>query len=440
MAIADGLERMRALLAELGDPEKDFKVIHIAGTNGKGSTAVMTASILEKAGYSVGLYTSPHLESECERVQIWDGTHRMIEQAQFDALKERVREAGARIETKSLPEGGSEEALSAAAAGGLSLSPETGGKCGRTYGKPTVFEIYTAAAYLYFAEQKPDYIVLETGLGGRLDSTNTIEKPLAAVITQVGMDHTAQLGNTIFKVAREKAGIIKSGVPVVSQTQDSMVKSVIRRTAAEKGADFIDVSGIYSTGGSGGQAAGIPDPAMMGMHQKRNAATAIEAVRAAGIAVPDDAAEAGLAAAYLPGRFEIIRQEERKKNDPVWIIDGAHNPDAIDALTKTFTEFARANRIKRTLVIFGCMKDKNSVRMVQLLTGGLRGCSYAATAVDYDRAEDPERIGGLIASRGRGCMVFDTVRESYEYARDSGFECILVCGSIYLAGEFKALL
>ena len=182
---------------------------------------------------------------------------------------------------------------------------------------------------------------------------------------------------------------------------------------------------------------------MIGAHQMRNAATAIEAIKAAGIEVSDEAVETGLANAYLPGRFEVLDpggdSGDAGTAGPLWIIDGAHNPDAVKALTKTYTEFARANKIKRTLVIFGCMKDKDSVRMVQLLTGGLKGCSYAAAAVDYERAEDPERIGELIAACGRGCHVFGTVREAYEYAKDSNYECVLVCGSIYLAGGFRGL-
>jgi dihydrofolate synthase/folylpolyglutamate synthase len=165
----------------------------------------MIASMLEAAGYRVGLYTSPHLETECERVQLWDGEHRMIDQSELDGLREKVKNT---------------------------LHSE----------EPTVFEVYTAAAYLWFKEQAPDYVVLETGLGGRLDSTNTIEKPLVTVITQVGLDHTAELGNTIFRIAREKAGVIKDGVPVVSQTPDLSVKNILRRTASEKGAEFIDAS------------------------------------------------------------------------------------------------------------------------------------------------------------------------------------------------------
>ncbi len=384
---------MNALLSALGNPEADFRAIHIAGTNGKGSTAVMTASILEEAGFTVGLYTSPHLEDECERVQIWDGTHHMIDQAHFDELKERARA----IEDKA-----------------------------------TVFEVYTAAAYLYFAEMHPDYVVLETGLGGRLDSTNTIEKPLVTVITQVGLDHTAELGQTIFKIAHEKAGIIKPGVPVVSQTPDLNVKNVLRRTAAEKGCEFIDVSAVYD------KYRGM-DLSMKGEHQIRNAATAAEAIKAAGIEVSDEAVAIGLANAYLPGRFEVLNEDHAGSGEPFFIIDGAHNPDAIGALTETLTAFARGHKIKRIFVIFGCMKDKNYTRMIQLLTGNMRGCTYATAAVEYGRAEDPERLGEIFAACGKRCIVCDSAAEAYEISKDGNYECVLVTGSIYLAGELRSL-
>ena len=393
MASFDGLDRMNALLSALGNPEADFKAIHIAGTNGKGSTAVMTASILEEAGFTVGLYTSPHLEDECERVQIWDGTHHMIDQAHFDELKDRVRA----IEDKA-----------------------------------TVFEVYTAAAYLYFVEMCPDYVVLETGLGGRLDSTNTLEKPLVTVITQVGLDHTAELGSTIFKIAHEKAGIIKPGVPVVSQTPDLNVKNVFRRTAAEKGCEFIDVSAVYDKYSR-------MDLSMKGEHQIRNAATAAEAIKAAGIEVSDEAVTIGLANAYLPGRFEILNEARAGSGEPFFIIDGAHNPDAIGVLTETLTAFAREHKIKRIFVIFGCMKDKNYTRMIQLLTGNMRGCTYATAAVDYGRAEDPERLGEIFAACGKRCIVCDSAAEAYEISKDGNYECVLVTGSIYLAGELRSL-
>ncbi|MBQ3370876.1 MAG: bifunctional folylpolyglutamate synthase/dihydrofolate synthase [Mogibacterium sp.] len=407
MASFDGLDRMKALLSVLGNPEADFRAIHIAGTNGKGSTAVMTASILEEAGFTVGLYTSPHLENECERVQVWDGTHQMINQTHFDKLKESVRAAEDNVK-------------------------ETLRNAGVEPGKLTVFEIYTAAAYLYFAEMNPDYVVLETGLGGRLDSTNTIEKPLVSVITQVGLDHTAELGRTIFKIAHEKAGIIKPGVPVVSQTPDLNVKNIFRRTASERGCEFIDVSAVYD------RYKGV-ELAMKGEHQIRNAATAVEAIKAAGIEVSDEAISIGLANAYLPGRFEILNMETAGKGEPFFIIDGAHNPDAISALTETFSAFARENKIKRTFVIFGSMKDKNYTRMIQLMTGNMRGCNFATAAVEYGRAEDPERLGETFAACGRSCIVCESAAEAYQLSKDGKYECVLVTGSIYLAGELRSL-
>ncbi len=386
MAISDGLPRMHRLLDELGHPEKDLKIIHIAGTNGKGSTAIMIASILEAAGYSVGLFTSPHLITENERIQIWDGKHSLIEQERLDELLDFVR--------------------------------------GRLDEKLHVFEEYTSAAYLYFAEQKPDYVVMECGLGGRLDSTNTIDKPLVSVITKVGLDHTAELGNTIIKVAREKSGIIKPGVPVVSQTMDMTVKSIIHKAANEKGCSFTDVSVLvdnykkYKLG-------------MIGSHQVANAATAVEAIKAAKIDVTVQDIEKGLASATNPGRFEVLREK------PYVIIDGAHNPDAVESLIDTFDKFTREHKIKRTLVIFGCMRDKNSLRMVQLLTHNLRGCSYYSVPVDSDRTEDPERIAELFSEQGRGCTCFDFFEEAFTEAMKTNSECILVTGSIYLAGTMK---
>ena len=393
MASFDGLDRMNALLSALGNPGAGFRAIHIAGTNGKGSTAVMTASILEEAGYTVGLYTSPHLENECERVQIWDGTHHMIEQARFDELKGAARA----VEEKA-----------------------------------TVFEVYTAAAYLYFAEMQPDYVVLETGLGGRLDSTNTLEKPLVSVITQVGLDHTAELGNTIFKIAHEKAGIIKPGVPVVSQTPDLNVKNILRRTAAEKGCEFIDVSAVFDRYRD-------VELSMKDEHQYRNAATAVEAIKAAGIEVSDETVRTGLANAYLPGRFEILNEDRTGSGEPFFIIDGAHNPDAMEALTKTLSAFTREHKIKRILVIFGCMKDKNYTRMIQLITANMKGCTYATAAVEYGRAEDPERLGEIFAECGRGCIVCESAAEAYELSKDREYGCVIVTGSIYLAGELRSL-
>lgn len=533
MASFDGLSRMEALLAELGNPEKDFKVIHIAGTNGKGSTAVMIASILEEAGYSVGLFMSPHLEDECERVQIWDGVHRLIDKEELIILKGKVKSAGKNVKEtlhvafernvrstlhaseegnvkntlrlkkdsdvknslhtnnsvaalnmeredvyvkKTLHNDNGKETSNVKSTlhkiddGGNSNVKITLHSIEEVYGKLTVFEIYTAAAYLYFKEQTPDFIVLETGLGGRLDSTNTIERPLACVITQVGLDHTRELGRTVEQIAHEKAGIIKPGVPVVSESTDERAVKVLKEEAGEKAAPFIDAS-LLADKYKGYELA------MTGEHQTRNAAAAVEAIKAAGIEVSEEAIKNGLAEAHLPGRIEILGE------DPYWIIDGAHNPDAIEALISTYKEFEKnvlqksaggisleetssgdsgeaascddsveespsadssetasdVDPLKRTLVIFGCMQDKNLSRMIQLLSEGLSGCEYASCAVDYSRAEDPALIADMLKAAGASCTAFKSVRAAYEHAKGSDYDCILVTGSIYLAGEIRGL-
>ncbi len=395
MAYSDGLDRMRDLLASLGNPEKNLKVIHVAGTNGKGSTSMMIASVLEEAGYSIGLFISPHIESENERIQIWkkegnedSNNHRLIDQGELEGLIHTVRQAskGTRLH---------------------------------------IFEEYTAAAYLYFADRKPDYVVLECGLGGRLDSTNTLDKPLVSIITKVSIDHTETLGNTIVKIAREKAGIIKPGVPVVSETMDAIVKNILRRTAEERGCDFVDASVLvddyrkYELG-------------MRGEHQIQNAATAVEAIKAAGIEVSEDSIRAGLAKAFNPGRFEVLGTK------PYFILDGGHNPDAVESLTRTYNTFAREKKIRRTLVIFGAMKDKNSLRMIQLLTENLRGASYAVTTFDSDRACDPDTLGELFTRCGRGVLCYDSAYEAFTEAMERNYDCILVTGSIYLVGAMRA--
>ena len=401
MANTDGLERMNKVLEQLGHPEEELRVFHIAGTNGKGSTACMIASILAQAGYRVGMYTSPHLEDVLERIQLItaDGSE-CIAQERYDELGAAVDEAAV--------------------------------ACG--YESVHYFERLTAIAYLYYHEMKPDYVVLESGLGGRLDTTNTIAKPLVSVITQVGLDHTQVLGNTIFRIAREKAGIIKPGVPVVSQTSDTMVRNVLVSVARDNGCDFYDASvetdkiRKYSL-------------QMKGDHQLANAATAIEAIEAAGIQVTEDNISVGLAKSFYPGRFEIIEASGNKADRKViWLLDGAHNPDAMDALISTYNAWAGSNKTRRALVVFGCMKDKNYGRMIQLMTQKLRGCNYATAAVDDARAEDPMVLGQQIAERGHSCEVCDSVAEAVKYAEEGNFQAILVTGSLYLVGAVRQYL
>lgn len=406
MANADGLERMKELLTALGDPQKDLSIIHVAGTNGKGSTCVMIASILQEAGYSVGLYTSPHLETECERIQIWSGLdRRMIGQSELDALRDRVKSTAESIHLAERMQ------------------------------KLTVFETYTAAAYLYFAEKKPDYVILECGMGGRLDSSNTIERPIACVITKVGLDHTDELGSTIEEVACNKAGIIKEGVPVVSQSEDDAVRTVIKNVAFENGSEFIDVaeeSGKY----------GYLMPAMQGEYQKKNAVTAALAVKAAGIEVSREDLIRGISKAVLPGRFEILNEGSsrcKENEEPLFIVDGAHNPDAMRELVKEYRRFSKERGIIKTKVIFGCMQDKNSSEMVKILTSGLENCDYLTVSIDYGRAESAEKIAEMIGQEGCKVNACASLEDAFDIAMSSGAGCILVAGSIYIAGEMRSI-
>lgn len=399
MAYKDGLDRMRELLELLGNPEKDFKVFHIAGTNGKGSTASMIAMMLEQKGFRVGVYTSPHLESYCERFQIWDGDHRRITEEKYEELGCCVDRAAAQLPKE------------------LRFGPDRG---------ITVFERLTAIAYMWFAEERPDYVVLECGLGGRLDSTNTIERPLVSVITQIGLDHTALLGNTVIKVAGEKAGIIKKGTPVVSQTEDTEIRNVLISEARNKGCDFYDAALLFD------EFRGRELP-LKGEHQIRNYATACAAMEAAGFE-PEELNKDSSVPETCYGRFEVIG------SNPFWVIDGAHNPDAISAMADCYSIWADTNKIRRTLVIFGCMKDKNYTRMIQLLIDKLKGCSYATVTIDDERAADSELLGRVFVRHGRNAICFDDAREAFNETAKSSYEAVLVVGSIYLAGEMRKLL
>jgi len=395
MANNDGLERMKELLSALGNPEKDLKFFHIAGTNGKGSTSVMIASILEKAGYSVGLYTSPHIHEYYERMQIWSGKsgqseHRMISSEKYDELEARVDATG--IE-------------------GLHL-----------------FEKLTAMAYMYFAEEGPDFVVLECGIGGRLDSTNTIEKPLAAVVCQVGLEHTDLLGRTIFKVAREKAGIAKPGVPLVSQMSELLVKNIMTSTAREVGCEFVDAS--LDEGKYKGYKLGLK-----GSYQCANAATAVKAIEAAGIEVSEEAIREGLESAFIPGRFEIFDVAGKP-----WVLDGAHNPDAIDALVDAYSAWARTNKIRETLVVIGCMQDKNYNRMLQSLASKLKGASYVTVNIDSERSEDSEKLGSILVELGKSVRCCENAGEAFEQALAANAQAVLVVGSIYLVGEMREII
>ena len=287
-----GLSRVRELLHRIGDPQDTLQFVHIAGTNGKGSTAAMLAAVLQAAGYTTGLFTSPFLEQFAERMQV---NGQPIPDAELAAACETLQPCIAAMDDQ-----------------------------------PTEFELVTAAAMLWFQRRGCDIVVLEVGLGGRLDATNVIGAPACAVITNIGLDHTEILGDTLAQIAREKAGILKPGTRAVSYPQVPEVRAVLRGTCARLGiplteadADAIEPLRDSVDGQTFSYRGAVYDLPLLGRHQLRNAAVALEtvaALRARGWRIPDAAVHAGLAQVRWPARFEVLRRA------PWFVLDGGHNP------------------------------------------------------------------------------------------------------------------
>jgi dihydrofolate synthase/folylpolyglutamate synthase len=301
-----GLERITGLLAKLGSPHLKFKSLHVAGTNGKGSTCAMMASILKEAEYKVGLYTSPHLLSFNERIKI---NGRDISKNDF--------------------------------AEGISLIKIATRRLADT---PTVFEVLTALAFWHFAKAKVDYAVIEVGMGGRLDATNVIS-PLVSVITNIDLEHTAVLGNTLAKIAAEKSAIIKPGVPVVTAETKPEALKVMKYHADKNQSLLVQV---------GSQGEGF-ETGLIGEYQKTNAVCAVAALRLAGIEIDRPAIVAGLKKVSWPGRFQVVTKQ------PLTILDGAHNPAGARVLALTLAEQYPG---KKFTFIIGVQKDKDVAVML----------------------------------------------------------------------------
>ena len=326
------LSRITELCALLGSPQKGLKFVHIAGTNGKGSTAAMLANILSMAGYKTGLFTSPSIHSFGERMQV-NG---------MPASDEEV----------------------------IELAWEVKSAAKKMQDHPTEFEIITAMAFVYFYKQQCDIVALEVGMGGRLDATNVIDKPLVAVITSIGLDHMEFLGETKAKIAAEKAGIIKNGSVVVSHPQDTDVEAVIRAKCVIESASLklvneneifsgkIDIDGQKFTYKTAGVEYALP---LLGKHQLLNAACAIEAVyslREQGIQISDEALYSGLNEVKWPARFEVLKKE------PPFVLDVAHNPAGVETAIKTLRSVFPN---KELVFLLGVLKDKDYVKMVELI-------------------------------------------------------------------------
>lgn len=326
-----GLERTRALLSALGDPHKALRFVHVAGTNGKGSTAAMLDSCLRAAGYRTGLFTSPYINRFNERVQV-DGVP--IPDGDLVRLVERVQPAAAAMADT-----------------------------------PTEFEFITALGMLWFAEQRCDIVVLEVGLGGALDSTNVIDPPECAVITALGLDHVKELGPTLADIAAAKAGIIKPGAPAVSYGGAPEADRVIAAAAHACGAPLtvVDFTRLRLRGaGLDGQTfdfdglAGLTLPLLAG-YQPRNAAvavTALRALRARGWDIPDEAIRRGLASVRWPGRFELLRRS------PPFLLDGSHNAHGMRATADSLRSLFPGQKF---VFLVSIMADKDADEMLRLL-------------------------------------------------------------------------
>lgn len=367
-----GLENTTRLLEALGHPERECRFLHVAGTNGKGSTCAMMDAILGSAGYRCGLYTSPHLVDFRERIRVGG---ECISEAAVARLLERMRDATS----------GWDHA-------------------------PTYFELVTALAIRYFADVGTDYVVLETGMGGRLDSTNVVT-PLISVITPIAMDHSQWLGETIAHIAAEKAGILKAGVPAVSAGQIPEAAEVIASRAREVGAplEFVREPLEMRVG-------------LSGRYQKYNAALAVAALRAAKIPVPEQSIVAGLASVQWPGRFQKLGR---------FTLDGGHNPHAAARLVETWREEYGADR---ALVIFGALADKDYSAMLETL--GDIADELWIVPVRSARAADP---AALAAASPVAVRIFESVSSALaESARQP--RRVLVTGSLFLIGEALEIL
>lgn len=409
LGIRPGLERMTALLSALGDPHLSYPAVHVAGTNGKGSTSAILSSILAEAGFRTGLYTSPHLVRLNERIRI--SGRPVSDNAVVEAAK-AVKRASRRVE--------------------------------RSAGQPTFFEFTTAMAFLLFRERKVGVAVIETGMGGRLDATNVIT-PLVSIITNIGIDHTEHLGATLKEIASEKAGIIKRGVPVITGEEGKAPIRVIR-TASRRmraplyrlGADFsfrpkgAGVSPPFDFIGIDSRLPGLTTN-LIGRHQLKNASlavTAAEVLGRIGFVIPEKALRRGLRRVVWPGRLEVVRRK------PLVIIDSAHNPDGAAVLKEALLNL----RYKRLILVIGMMADKDISGVFSRLVP--LSSLVILTSARTTRAASPALLMQKLSGYGVKKAASQGVAGAVDLAlKEAGpDDCVCVAGSVYVAGEARERL
>ena len=398
-----GLSRTRELLAKMGNPEKKLRFVHIAGTNGKGSTAAMLAAILRQAGYVTGLYTSPYIIKFHERMQV---NGEMISDEELCAITEYIRPLA-----ESMTE------------------------------SPTEFELVTCIAMEYFVRRGCQIVVMEVGMGGELDSTNVIAAPEASVICNIGLDHTEVLGDTLEKIASAKAGIIKPGCPAVIYRAAPSVEAVFEEKCRAVGselhkADFDairlhthDLTGqVFDFGRF--QALHLP---LLGEHQLKNAAvvlTTADVLKTRGWAITDENIRQGLATVRWPGRFELLRK------DPLFIVDGGHNPQCIEALVQNIRQYLAGRPLT---VLTGVLADKDYHCMYADVARQF-AARFVTVTPPNPRALDAQALAEYLRQFGKPVTACDSVdagvREAIRQAGPDGV--VLAYGSLYMVGDIEA--
>jgi len=403
-----GLESITRLCALLGNPQNKLKIVHVAGTNGKGSVCQMLACIGQASGYRTGLFSSPFIEDYRESISI---NGKSISKAGFARMVGEIRPFAGIMEKEGLP--------------------------------PTEYELLTACAFLWFARKDCGMVVLETCMGGRLDVTNVVEKPLACVIGAIGLDHTAYLGDTVLAIAAEKSGIIKPGsITAAYPLQPPGVLELLRDTALKTGCPFIlpNANRIRITARSlrGTDFFYEESPfhtVLPGEHQVLNASLAIETARAlnasSALRIPEDAVRMGLSLACLPARQEVFWTR------PLVILDGAHNPQGIRALAATIQEHLQGRRI---IVVMGMLADKSYEEPVGVMAA--LSCAFIATSPESPRALDAAITAQTASKTVREVYLLPRIADALDKAMSLSGEdgAVVVCGSLYLALPARRIL
>lgn len=399
-----GLSRIDELLGRLGHPERDMKYVHITGTNGKGSTCAMLASVLRSAGYKTGLYTSPYIFRFNERMQI---NGMPISDGALCALVEEIQPLADSMEDV-----------------------------------PTEFELVTAIGLTWFSREKCDIVVCEVGMGGEFDATNVIPPPEVAVFTNIGLDHTAVLGRTVEKIAATKAGIIKPGCNAVLYPSTPSVQAVIEGRCREQHVplEAVRFSGMQCVSDDlDGQVFDLPPRKglrlpLLGGHQLRNAATALTAadvLRQRGWHIPEDAVRQGLAAVTWPGRFQVVRRH------PTVILDGGHNPQCMEALAGAIREYLPGQSVT---VLTGVLGDKDFAQMYDHIAP--LAARFIAITPDNPRALPAPQLAAYLNRYGKPVTVCRTIPDGVAQllAQTPPDGAAVCCGSLYLLGDVAQAL